>query len=251
MTNKEIKIMLETLSFEEPYSISYKNKSKYKLNIKKLNFQNKNGKNTRAYSTLYLMDPSGDDYTNKNEPPNIKYAMFVYDENNESESDNELYIVIGQNPSCSSDHNIDRTNQCIYKALLCNGIHRYLLLNTFPIIDADGVNSPDSLKAEENRSISKTILESLLGKVKIKIVFACGSSLPVYAQFVKDINEFATVKKIDTYAFEYEGKPHTHMSIQTINSQNIDLSAIKIEKYTVTCIDSEEFKKANFTKGES
>lgn len=249
MTNKEIKTMLETLSFEEQYEVSYKHKSKYKLNIKKLNLQNKNGKKTRAYSTFYLMDSIGDDFTNKNGITNIKYAMFVYDENNET-SDEELYVVIGQNPSYSFKNNIDRTNQCIYKALICNGIHRYLLLNTFPVIDADGANSPDVLKTQENLSISKTILKRLLEKIKVKIVFACGSSLPVYAQFVNDINELATVEKIDTYAFEYNGLPLTHMSIQNINSQNIDLSVIKIEKYTVECIDSEEFKKAKFKKGE-
>ena len=249
MTNTEIKTMLETLPFEEPYSVSCKNKNKYKLNIKKLSFKNKKDKNTRVYSTLYLMDPAGDDFTNKNGIPNIKYAMFVYDENNGT-SDEELYVVIGQNPSYSFRNNIDRTNQCIYKALICNGIHRYLLLNTFPIIDANGANSPDALKIKENLYFSKTILKSLSVQIKIKIVFACGSSLPVYAQFIKDINEFAAAEKIDTYAFEYNGQPQTHMSIQTINSQKIDLSLMKIEKYTVTCIDSEEFKKAKFKKGE-
>ena len=48
MTNTEIKTMLETLPFEEPYSVSCKNKSKYKLNIKKLSFKNKKGKSTRV-----------------------------------------------------------------------------------------------------------------------------------------------------------------------------------------------------------
>ena len=249
MTNTEIKTMLETLTSEEPYSISCKIKNKYRLNIKKLNLENKKGKKTRIYSTLYLMDRAGDDFTNGNGIPNIKYAMFVYDENNET-SDEELYIVIGQNPSYSFKNNIDRTNQCIYKALICNGIHRYLLLNTFPIIDADGVNSPDVLKTKENLAISKTILNSLFGNVKIKILFACGSSLPVYAQFINDINEFAAIKKIDTNAFEYNKRPQTHMSIQTINSQKIDLSLMEIKKYTVSCIDSEEFKKAKFEKGE-
>ena len=201
------------------------------------------------YNALYLMDPKGDDFTNANGIPNIKYAMFVYDENNGT-SDEELYVVIGQNPSYSFKNNIDRTNQCIYKALICNGIHRYLLLNTFPIINADGANSSDALKTKENLYFSKTILNSLLGQIKIKIVFACGSSLPVYAQFINDINEFAAAEKIDTYAFEYKGRPQTHMSIQTINSQKIDLSLMKIEKYTVACIDSEEFKKAKFEKGE-
>ena len=251
MTNKEIKSILEALPKKLSYNCTCKCETNYQLNIEKLNLPGYNVQKTLTYNVLYLMDSVGDDYTNKNDPPNIKYTMFVFDENNEAERDNELYVVIGQNPSCSSDKNIDRTNQCIYKALISKGIHRYLLLNTFPIIDADGINSPDTLKADANIDIVKSMLESLVKQVTIKFIYACGSSLPVYARFLNDINEFATKNNLNTYAFEYEGNPHTHMSIQTINSKKIDITALKIEKYIVKCVNLDEFKNAKFIKGES
>ena len=105
--------------------------------------------NGTNYSVLYLMDKNERDFTETN---NIKYAMFVYQDSNNK--DNVIHIVIGQNPSHSSTKNIDGTNQKIYHALMESDekANRYLLFNTFPIIDADGSNSPSELHVDDNIS---------------------------------------------------------------------------------------------------
>lgn len=128
---------------------------------------------------------------------NVKYAMFVYFD--EQQKDENLYIVIGQNPSHSFKANIDRTNQNIFKAILNNNISssRYILLNTFPIIDPDGASSPNELKLEDNIKVATTLIEKLSRlKCKMKIIYACGSSLPVYVPFIEKLHSC-----VQTYDF--------------------------------------------------
>ena len=250
MTNKEIKSILEALPAESQYNYTCKFETNYQLNIEKLNLPSYNDQKTIKYNALYLMDPVGDDYTNNNDPPNIKYAMFVYDENNEDESDNELYLVIGQNPSRSSKKNIDGTNQNIYKALLSNNIHRYLLLNTFPIIDPDGANSKDLLKTDENIKITQQIIKCLREKSAIKIIYACGSSLPVYSKFIETLNTLINTYKIKTYAFVNGSELQTHLSMQALNSKPITPDSLKLVECKIEVIQPDEFKTVKFIKGD-
>jgi hypothetical protein len=198
------------------------------------------------------VDEQQGEYNNSNLSNNsktFKYAMFVYDESNDS--DTELYIVIGQNPSYSSKRNVDRTNQSIYKAIIHNKKSRYLLLNTFPKIDSDGINSPDSDKTTQNSEIAKALINHLCGcGLTIKVIYACGGSLPVYARFIEEIKKLVKEKEIETYAFEANGEVQMHMSMQNINSKKLKSSDFSIVKYYITFKSTDEFKHIKFIKGE-
>lgn len=182
-----------------------------------------------CYKASYLMDKELCDYQNDG---NIKYAMFVYDDYEEKNDSNVLYIVIGQNPSRSSNSNIDKTNQCIFKTLRNDKIkvHRYLLLNTFPIIDSNGDDSPDSLKMGENCKVGIQIITELenIGVV-IKFIIACGTSLPVYLPFIKIINEYVANGK-ELYAFSSEKGIQAHMSMQSVYSKNLAPNMFELAK---------------------
>ena len=149
MTNVDIKEKLEQINLSSYHAEWRYSPIKYKLNT--------NEPKKHQYSVMYLMDSERDKYNisgEKGKSENFKYAMFVYDAS--SNSDSELFVVIGQNPSYSPNVNVDCTNQSIYKALLYNKKTRYLMLNTFPKIDSDGTNSPDLDKTTENIAIAKS-----------------------------------------------------------------------------------------------
>ena len=113
MTNVDIKEKLRKIDLSSYCAKWRYPQTKYKLNTSE--------RKKHLYSVMYLMDNVQDKYDIANtqeNSANYKYAMFVYDESNEEDS--ELCIVVGQNPSYSSNVNVDRTNQSIYKALLSN-----------------------------------------------------------------------------------------------------------------------------------
>lgn len=174
VANCEIVEVFKTFSDDKKFVI-------LEENCYELNLQSKK----EVYKVKYLMDGELNDFTCQG---NVKYAMFVYFD--EQQKDENLYIVIGQNPSHSFKANIDRTNQNIFKAILNNNISssRYILLNTFPIIDPDGASSPNELKLEDNIKVATTLIEKLSRlKCKMKIIYACGSSLPVYVPFIEKL----------------------------------------------------------------
>ena len=237
MNNNEILKNLESLDFSFIGAcLSASNKYQLKYNDDK-----------HVYYAVYLMDNELNDFTDKEHKINIKYAMYVYDEC-ETLSD-ELYIVIGQNPSHSSRKNIDGTNQNIYKALLSNEIHRYLLLNTFPIINPDGANSQDLLKVTENIHAAETIIQSLSKKnITIKIIYACGSSLPVYAKFIDGLECLIGKYNISTYAFADNNEIQTHLSMQALNSKKIKVNTLKLIRCKIRTMYTDEFKNVTFKK---
>ena len=243
MTNNNIVKELKGISLSS-YNAKWKTSPNYKLNL--------DARKKHSYSVLYLVDEQQgecDNSNHSNNSKNFKYAMFVYDESNDS--DTELYIVIGQNPSYSSKRNVDRTNQSIYKAIIHNKKSRYLLLNTFPKIDSDGINSPDSDKCTENMEIVKAIINHLNAcQLTIKVVYACGGSLPVYAKFIEEIKELIKEKEIETYAFEAKGEVQMHMSMQNINSKQLKPSDFSIVKYDIDFASTDGFKHVKFIKGE-
>lgn len=199
------------------------------------------------------------DITDNNfeETGNIKYAMFVCQEK-ANESD-EIHVVIGQNPSHSSSKSIDTTNQKIFQALM-NGqekANRYLLFNTFPIIDAHGSNSMNYLHVDDNIKLFERIVKELLKNkdLKIKIIFACGSSLPVYYPFIEKVFEIVSANKdrTETFAFEYKGssedKCQSHLSMQACNRlKRTDNSKFYLEKYTVDKKVKSDFAEIQFNK---
>ena len=202
------------------------------------------------YKVLYLMDADLGDFTDENNGRNIKYSMVVCGKDCITKDFNEVYIVVGQNPSYSTSKNIDKTNQSVYKALINNKIDSYLLLNTFPIINADGANAPDSLKVLENIDIAKNIIKKLKERgLKVSIVYACGASLPVYAKFIDEITALVNKFGISTYAFENGKELVSHMSMQYINSKSLDYKNFKLVPYKVQTELQKDFKKAIFKKG--
>ena len=235
MTNQEIKDFLENIPFDQQNARWYSLSEMYSLKYNDTPF---------PYWALYLMDNKLGNYTQKE---NIKYAMFVYDESTKSED--VLYIVIGQNPSQSHASNVDSTNQNIYKAMLGNNHTRYLLLNTFPIIDADGANSPDLLKTKENIEIAQQIIECLSQKLKIKIVYACGSSLPVFAKFLDKIDGLVKKHNLKSYAFEGDNQIRTHLAMQALNSKPIRAESLKLVECYLEIEEPTDFKKAIFKRG--
>ena len=65
------------------------------------------------------------------------------------------------------------------------------MLNTFPRIDSDGNNSPDSSKTIENIKIAETLITQLNSlNLTIKIIYACGGSLPVYTKFIEELKSW-------------------------------------------------------------
>lgn len=242
MTNEELKEKLKNIDFSSS-SAKWLLSNEYKLNV--------GNKKSRSYYALYLMDEkqckydiSSNDQTNEN----YKYAMFVHDDS--KVSDSELYIVIGQNPSYSSKTNVDRTNQSIYKAMIHNKKTRYLLLNTFPKIDSDGTNSPDLDKTTENIAIAKQLITELKNcGLTIRLIYACGGSLPVYAKFIEELKELTVSLKIKTYAFEANNLVQAHMSMQNINSKQLKPSDFSIVDYDIDFKPTDEFKHVKFRKG--
>ena len=197
------------------------------------------------YNVTYIMDKSLDSYSCKM-PGNIKYAMFIHDSS--IIGDKELYVVIGQNPSYSFKNNVDRTNQNIYKALLNLGIHRYLLLNTFPIIDSSGAKSENTLKTKINLAILKKLIRRFRNRVSIRIVFACGNSLKVYSKSIKTLNRLIKKYKLESLAFEYNGIPQCHLSSQALYKNGATTQTVILSKYRVTVYDSTKFSVICFYK---
>lgn len=234
MRNDEINIVIDTigrcflLRTESIKSNSYK--------LKAIN---------HSYRATYLMDSELNDYQTRISG-NIKYAMFVYD--NSTIGENELYIIIGQNPSYSFSSNIDGTNQNIYKALLNRGIHRYLLLNTFPTINSNGGKSENLCKTRKNLYIIKQFIKKTRKKVSLKIVFACGSSLKVYAKSIRLLNRLCKKYKIQTFAFEHNGIPQCHLASHTLHKSGATPSTLVLSKYQVNLSDSHIFSTVNFFK---
>ena len=197
------------------------------------------------YNATYIMDKSLDSYSCKI-PGNIKYAMFVHDSS--IIGDKELYVIIGQNPSYSFAHNVDGTNQNIYKTLLKLGIHRYLLLNTFPIIDSNGAKSENTLKTKINIAILKKLIKKFRKQISIKIVFACGNSLRVYSKSIKTLNRLIKKYKLESLAFEHNGIPQCHLSSQALRKNGATTQTITLSQYRVTVCDSSKFSAVCFHK---
>ena len=244
MTNSDIKEKLKKIVLSSYRAEWRYPQTKYKLKTSE--------RKKHLYSVMYLMDNVQDKYdiaNAKENSTNYKYAMFVYDETNEKDS--ELCIVVGQNPSYSSNVNVDRTNQSIYKALLHNKKTRYLMLNTFPKIDSDGTNSPDLGKTTENIEIAKKLIAELKKcDLTIKLIYACGGSIPVYAKFIEELKKLAEDLEIKTYAFEANNFIQRHMSMQNINSRQLKPSDFSIVKCGVDFVPTDEFKHVEFKKGE-
>lgn len=230
--NHEIVKVFKTFSDNKEIVLKEKD---YKLNLQSIN--------KKAYKVTYLMDKDLSDFTGQG---NVKYAMFVYSD--EQQKDENLYIVIGQNPSHSSKANIDRTNQNIFKAILNNNISssRYILLNTFPIIDPDGASSPNELKLEDNIKVATTLIEKLSRlKCKMKIIYACGSSLPVYVPFIESLQALIGKYGIEEYAFENvnTGNIQAHMSIQTTNSKRLYADDFGLVECHIDTSNDQDFRK--------
>ena len=241
MKYDEIKNFFEVDIYELNYNTATHEITDYELNL--------DDKNPYKYNALYLMDANFGDFTDNNKGYNIKYAMFVCGQDCITKDVNKIHIVIGQNPSYSTNKNIDKTNQSIYKALINNEINCYILLNTFPIINADGANAPDLLKVSENIEIAKSIIKNLKGKgLTVSIVYACGTSLPIYAKFIDAITTLVKELDISTYAFENGNELVPHMSMQYINSKSFDYKNFKLVPYKVQTETQEDFKKAVFKK---
>lgn len=204
------------------------------------------------YNVSYCMseDSNFQDYTEKG---NIKYAMYCSVGDDEF---SELTVVIGQNPSKSTQAGIDGTNLNILKTLLAQRqpIKQYLMLNTFPIIDPDGSNSHSDKGVDENVKYMKKLFCEFKKmyrlnrrvqrnkKFTIKIVYAFGYKLAVYRPFVKALNRIMKKMKIETVAFEYGDELQAHMSQQSCNSQSrTNREDFKLVKYNVT-----ECKKSDF-----
>lgn len=238
MNNIEILTNLRNLDFSY-IGAKWSESQKYQLNYNNTDY---------PYYAIYLMDNELNDFTDEEHEINIKYAMYVYDDCDIDTED--LYIVIGQNPSHSSNKNIDGTNQNIYKALLSNKIHRYLLLNTFPIIDPDGANSQDLLKVTENiNSATKTIESIFEHGITVKIIYACGNSLPVYAKFIETIESLIDAHATETYAFAANDEIQTHLSMQALNSKKIEPYTLKLLKCGIKTTQPDGFKTVTFIKG--
>lgn len=230
VTNHEIVKVFKT--FTDNKEIVLK-ENDYKLNLQSTN--------KKAYKVTYLMDRDLSAFTCQG---NVKYAMFVYSD--EQQKDENLYIVIGQNPSHSFKSNIDRTNQNIFKAILNSNISssRYILLNTFPIIDPDGASSPNELKLEDNIKVATTLIKKLCRlKCRMKIIYACGESLPVYVSFIKKINKLITKYKIKTYAFENAGRIQAHMSMQAINNKGLNIDDFRLVECNIDISNNQDFRK--------
>ena len=228
--NHEIVKVFKTFSDNKEIVLKEKD---YKLNLQSIN--------KKAYKVTYLMDKDLSDFTGQG---NVKYAMFVYSD--EQQKDENLYIVIGQNPSHSSKANIDRTNQNIFKAILNNNISssRYILLNTFPIIDPDGASSPNELKLEDNIKVATTLIEKLSRlKCKMKIIYACGSSLPVYVPFIEKLQALIGKYGIEEYAFEKDGNIQAHMSMQTTNSKSLYADDFGLVECHIDASNDQDFRK--------
>ncbi len=231
VANHEIVKVFKTFSDDKKFVIL--EEDGYELNLQSIN--------KKAYEVTYLMDKDLSDFTSQG---NVKYAMFVYSD--ERQNDENLYIVIGQNPSHSSKANIDRTNQNIFKAILNSNISssRYILLNTFPIIDPDGASSPNELKLEDNIKVATTLIKKLCRlKCRMKIIYACGESLPVYVPFIKKFNKLISKYKIKTYAFENAGRIQAHMSMQVINNKGLNIDDFRLVECNIDISNNQDFRK--------
>lgn len=207
-------------------------------------------KEKTVYDVSYFMgsNVNSEEYTAKG---NIKYAMYC--SVGEDKFD-ELIIVIGQNPSKSYKSGIDGTNLNILKTLLAQSpaIKQYLMLNTFPIIDPNGANSPSEACVHENVQYMKKLFKKFEeGKIKIKIVYAFGCKLPVYKPFVKELNRIVIEMKIETFAFEYSNGLQAHMSQQSCNSQSRNnRSEFILARYCVNECNNDDFAIYGYKKCE-